>query len=220
MEAVRSPLEFICGDGTRHDGHAGACQDACAAVSCCWTPYHKDSCAQAPICQHFLPCLYEHSQSNDVAVVAAPANEMMDAPASAVVTDNTTLASLSPLRLICDPKRVGDDPAARAFCERACDAGSCCTADPPNNCYLANRDVCDAYAACQAVAMLSIRPPPANISDICSEKRMGTYTGRKECEILCDPAACCLEAYRFVRDSCYKGNEDVCHKFGVCKILL
>jgi hypothetical protein len=129
--------------------------------------------------------LYEHSQSNDVAVVAAPANEMMDAPASAVVTDNTTLASLSPLRLICDPKRVGDDPAARTFCERACAAGSCCTADLQNN-----------------------------------WKRMGMNTGRKECEILCDPPACCLEAYRFVRDSCYKGNEDICHKFGVCKILL
>lgn len=135
---------------------------------------------------------------------------------------------------------VGGNLAAKVQCLTACEPGLCCYADilrnsglsdgsgnPANiqSCFDSNRDVCEGYSGCLALALpvnteqsvLVPEIPTQDLSILCSAESRATPTGVLNCFKECQKGSCCTAS---PLESCFEEFQDICGQYGPCQAML
>lgn len=106
--------------------------------------------------------------------------------------------------------------AGRADCEKECSLAVCCIAEGEAfSCYNKDPKWCDSrIKICNILDGSSWRTPEheqipyasSNIIELCSKDSLSTFSGRRDCEEVCEPSSCCWE--ELMNRNCRKQNEE------------
>ena len=102
------------------------------------------------------------------------------------------------------------------MCEKECSAAVCCVAKGESfSCYDKQPEWCDSrIKICNILDASSWKTPDhklipyasANIIELCSKERLTTFSGRRDCEEVCEPSSCCWEEFK--NRNCRKQNQE------------
>lgn len=135
---------------------------------------------------------------------------------------------------------VGGNLAAKLQCLAACEPGLCCYAEILRNsglsdssgnpatiqsCFDSNRNVCEGYSGCLALALpvnteqslLVPEIPSQDLSILCSAESRATPTGVLNCFKECQKGSCCTAS---PLESCFDEFQDTCGQYGPCQVML